>query len=141
MVRFIPLTEEEEWRAAHPAVCSLYPDLSVDDWIERVRELSRQRYTLFGLLKDEIILTIAGVQHLELLTVGKVLWLFDMATREECKGKGYGKAMLKHLEAYAEENGYARLLLHTSMKREDTISFYRGHFGEPFGYVFRAVTG
>lgn len=49
MADFIPLTDEEAWRAAHPAMCSLYPDLSIDDWVKRVRELSLQRYTLFGL--------------------------------------------------------------------------------------------
>lgn len=139
-MKFVSLTDEKAWRAAHPAMCSLYPDLSEDDWVGRVRELSQERYTLFGLEVEGEIVTVAGVQHLELLTVGKVLWLFDMATADSWRGRGYGKEMLKHLELYAQGNGYTRLLLHTSMKREETISFYRRYFGEPFGYVFRSVT-
>ena len=103
--------------------------------------MSKAGYTLFGLRVEGELIAIAGCQEIQLLARGKILWLFDMATNPLRQGNGFGSQLLAFLQRHAKTNGYSRLLLHTSASREATIAFYRSKLGEPFGVVFRAITG
>lgn len=135
------LNTRELWLEALPIARVLWPELRSEGYVRSLASMSGTGYTLFGLRHSGMLVAIAGVQEIELLARGKVLWLFDMATHPDHQGKGFGSRLLAYLREHARSNGYSRLLLHTSSSREATISFYQSQFGEPFGVVFRAVTG
>lgn len=135
------LRDESDLKNAFPVVQVLWPDLEYESFVDAISSMTGKGYTLFGLRIGSTIVSIAGVQEIQLLARGKVLWLFDMATLEKHQGKGYGKRLLSFAQQYARENGYSRLLLHTGMERENTIRFYQSQLGDEFGVVFRAVTG
>jgi GNAT superfamily N-acetyltransferase len=136
-----PLDSETLWIEALPIAQVLWPELRVDGYLRSLRSMAADGYTLWGMRCDGLLVTIAGIQEIELLARGKILWLFDMATHSEHQSKGFGAHMLSFLQEHAKSNGYSRLLLHTSATREATIDFYRAQLGEPFGVVFRCITG
>jgi GNAT superfamily N-acetyltransferase len=136
-----PLSSESAWLEAFPIAQVLWPDLSQVAYVLNLHTMTNQGYRLFGLRHDDRLVSIAGVQEIQLLARGKILWLFDMATVPDQQGSGFGRHLLKLLTEYATANGYTRLLLHTSAERSRTIEFYRSELGNPFGVVFRVVTG
>jgi GNAT superfamily N-acetyltransferase len=140
-VDIVSLDNETLWLEALPIAKVLWPELQAKDYIRNLTSMSAKGYALWGTRSNGLLVGIAGVQEIELLARGRILWLFDMATHPDHQGKGFGARMLSFLEEYARTNGYSRLLLHTSVTREDTINFYRSQLGEPFGVVFRTVTG
>lgn len=140
-VDIVSLENETLWLEALPIAKVLWPELRAESYVRSLTSMSAKGYTLWGIRTNGLLVGIAGVQEVELLARGRILWLFDMATHPDHQGKGFGTRMLSFLEEYARTNGYSRLLLHTSATREATIDFYRSQLGEPFGVVFRAVTG
>jgi GNAT superfamily N-acetyltransferase len=136
-----PLNTIALWLEALPILQALWPELRAEAYIRSLASMEGRGYVLFGIRSDDELVAVAGVQEIELLARGKILWLFDMATHPQHQGKGFGARLLTFLQGYARSNGYSRLLLHTSATREATIAFYRSQLGEPFGVVFRSVTG
>ncbi len=137
----VPLDTETLWLEALPIAQFLWPELRAESYVRCLMSMSAKGYLLWGIRSNGLLVGIAGVQEIELLARGRILWLFDMATHPEYQGNGFGAQMLSFLREYARSNGYSRLLLHTSATREATINFYRAQLGEPFGVVFRSVTG
>jgi GNAT superfamily N-acetyltransferase len=135
------LNTETLWQEAFPIMTVLWPELQRESCIRNLASMTANGYTLFGIRSNGVLVGFAGVQEIELLARGKILWLFDMAIHPVHQGKGFGKQLIEFLRNYAKSNGYSRLLLHTGMERQATIEFYRAQLGEPFGVVFRAVTG
>lgn len=136
-----PLNTEALWLEAFPIAQVLWQELQADGYVHSLTSMSAKGYVLYGMRSNGMLVGIAGVQEVELLARGRILWLFDMATLPEHQGKGFGARMLSFLQEYARSNGYSRLLLHTGANRDATINFYRSQLGEPFGVVFRSVTG
>jgi len=135
------LDTEALWLEAFPIAQALWPELQAEGYVRSLTSMSAKGYSLYGIRSSGLLVGIAGVQEVELLARGRILWLFDMATHPEHQGNGFGSQLLSFLRDHARSNGFSRLLLHTSASREATISFYRSQLGEPFGVVFRAVTG
>ena len=136
-----PLNTEALWLEALPILQVLWPELRAETYVRSLASMQERGYELFGIRSEDELVAVAGVQEIELLARGKILWLFDMATHPQHQGKGLGARLLRFLQGYAQANGYSRLLLHTGANREATIAFYRSQLGEPFGVVFRSVTG
>lgn len=134
------LNTEALWSEAFPVIRELWPELQMASYVRRLESMSNKGYSLYGLRSAGVLVSVAGVQEIELLARGKILWLFDMATRQDQRGMGYGSQLIRFLREHATAHGYSRLLLHTSATRETTINFYRAQLGEPFGVVFRAIT-
>jgi ribosomal protein S18 acetylase RimI-like enzyme len=136
-----PLNTEALWLEALPILQVLWPELRAETYVRSLASMQARGYVLLGIRSGGTLVAVAGVQEIELLARGKILWLFDMATHPQHQGKGFGARLLRFVQGYAKSNGYSRLLLHTSASREAAIAFYRSQLGEPFGVVFRSVTG
>ena len=54
------------------------------------------------------------------------IYLEDLYIRPEFRGRGFGKALLKHLAALCNERGYGRFQWWVLDWNESAIEFYRG---------------
>ncbi len=135
------LNTEPPLLEAFPVAQVLWPELRSTVYVSRLKSMTATGYTLFGCRSDGVLVGIAGVQEIEFLARGKILWLSDMAVHPAHRGKGLGKQLLDFLQDYAKSNGDTRLPPRTGANRAATIEFYCAQPGEPFGVLFRAVTG
>ena len=61
------------------------------------------------------------------------IYLEDLYIRPEFRGRGFGKALLKHLAALCNERGYGRFQWWVLDWNESAIEFYRGLGAEAMG--------
>ena len=61
---------------------------------------------------------------MEMLAVGKHVYVDDLVTDASVRSRGYGKAMLDWLKAEAKRLGCARLQLDSGTARKDAHAFY-----------------
>lgn len=123
------LTTEKEWSDAWPVLNSLKPELEYDSLLTSREQLLNDGYQLFGLRVRGKIVTVAGVSITPHLTGTRNLRIIDLATLPEKRSKGYGSAMLVHLEEIARMSECTRIILHSRTERKDAHRFYESKGG------------
>ena len=66
----------------------------------------------------------------------KRLMMRQLAVRENCQGKGFGRELVNYAESFARERGYAEIVLHA---RETARGFYQKLGYEAEGDSFTEV--
>lgn len=119
------LAGEAELRAAWPLVSQLRPDFDEDRFVS---QMLRQ---IGDGCRATVLFDEAGVPRafacgrvMEMLAVGRHVYVDDLVTDAESRSRGYGKAMLDWLKAEAIRLGCARLQLDSGTHRRDAHAFY-----------------
>ncbi|GEL10420.1 Acetyltransferase (GNAT) family protein [Flavobacterium glycines] len=119
------------------AISVLRPMLERENFVSQIQNLQKEGYHLLYIQEKDKTVAIAGYRIYTMLYCGKMLYLDDLSTLEEYRGKGYASQLLNHLKAIALENncvsiqldsGPARTTAHKLYFKEDfTISAYHFH--------------
>lgn len=119
------------------AISVLRPMLERENFVSQIQDLQKEGYHLLYIQEKDKTVAIAGYRIYTMLYCGKMLYLDDLSTLEEYRGKGYASQLLNHLKAIALENncvsiqldsGPARTTAHKLYFKEDfTISAYHFH--------------
>jgi GNAT superfamily N-acetyltransferase len=70
------------------------------------------------------VVAVAGFRVMEMLATGRTLYVDDLVTDEARRSRGYGKAMMDWLEAYAREAGCETFSLDSGTHRQEAHAFY-----------------
>ena len=141
-IEIVELTTEEETRAAFPLMSELRTHLTQDRYVELLSEMRRDAYRLFALRDDGVDVALAGVRIATNLYYGRYLWVYDLVTAEGRRSRGYGRALLRHLEDLARQEGCGILALSSGIQRADAHRFYESHMGyERASHVFKKSLG
>ena len=73
---------------------------------------------------DGVPRAFAGWRVLEMLAVGKHLYVDDLITDASLRSRGYGRQLLDWLKTQARHLGCARLQLDSGTQRKDAHAFY-----------------
>jgi len=134
-----------ETRLAYPAMLELRANIgSVEVFVERVDELLRhQGYRLAGSFEEGMddAAAVAGFRTGHDLVHGSYLYVDDLSTREQFRGRGHGVALMDWLAGEARRLGCDYLTLDSGVVRYDAHRFYlnRGmqisshHFSKSLG--------
>lgn len=57
--------------------------------------------------------------------IGGIGKLEDIFVREECRRKGYGKALINHVEHICKSRNCRKIILETSEMHQEAINFYK----------------
>ena len=110
---------------------SCAPD-SRGDFLAEVRRQAIQEYRLYGGYEDGRLVVLAGVRRSHTLSRGEHLFVDDLVTAEDARGRGHGRAMLEWLGLQAAAQGIPRIYLDS---RATAKGFY-----ERAGYTFLTST-
>ena len=83
-----------------------------------------QGYKLVCLQDGDVVVAVAGFRVMEMLATGRTLYVDDLVTDVEQRSRGYGKAMLEWLQAYAQEAGCETFSLDSGTHRHEAHAFY-----------------
>jgi len=115
---------EADLIAAHPVVHELRPHLDLSAFLAAVVRQRTQGYRLFMVEAEDQVKAIAGWRLVDTLAWGRILYVDDLVSRAEERGKGYGSALMDWLIAEARRQGCAELHLDSGVQRHGAHRFY-----------------
>ncbi len=116
----------EELTACFPVISQLRPDLKgVEEWVERASDMSTEGYRVLAAWENDRVVAIAGYRRMENLIHDHFLYVDDLVTAEDERGKGLGSALLTELSAIGIDEYCGRLVLDTAATNESARRFYK----------------
>jgi GNAT superfamily N-acetyltransferase len=116
---------DKDIRRCFPALKVLRPHLEEAGFVPQVRRQQAAGYCLLGLgPADEPALAAAGYRQAEFLAWGRVLYIDDLITLPEARGRGYGGQLLDWLIERARALGCNEVHLDSGYQRHDAHRLY-----------------
>ena len=114
-------SSDSEIEACFEAFSALRPHVKREQFLSLVRRQERESYRILAVRADGLIPCVGGFRLAHFLAWGKVLYIDDLSTVPEARGRGYASAVLQWLTAHARslkcdavhlDSGYARHAAH-----------------------------
>jgi len=105
------LRTDEEIRDSFPLLSSLRDRIRAETFLREVRRQQIEGYRLFGGFAGGRLVCLAGVRRSHTLARGEHLFVDDLVTLEEARGKGHGAEMLRWLAGRSRAEGIERIYL------------------------------
>jgi len=102
----------------------LRPHLVREEFLFKIKEMQSEGYRLVFIEKDNRAVSAIGFRYLQFLFNGKHIYIDDLSTLLECRGKGYGGILLEHVHSIAREEGYTTVTLDSGFGRHDAHRLY-----------------
>lgn len=119
---------QEETFLAYPAFLELRPHLpSCEAMVEQINRFQRpEGYRLLGSFEEniEVPVALAGFRFLHTLAWGHILYLDDLITRADFRGRGHAGRLMEWLFAEAQRQGCAQFHLDSGHQRLVAHRFY-----------------
>jgi GNAT superfamily N-acetyltransferase len=125
----IELGTEGERREAFPVMHELRPHLDETTFMDRVGAMTSAGYRLLALRDGGRIVAVAGIEVTIDLHLGRHVWVDDLVTRADVRSRGYGAALLAHVEELARREGCDTVALNSGVQRHDAHRFYETRMG------------
>ncbi len=113
--------------ACFPVMRQLRPDLSEDEFVQRVARQRPQGYQLLAASIEGEVVAVAGFRVLDNLAWGRFLYVDDLVTGDAHRSHGFGGQLLDWLVGYCQENAIAELHLDSGVQRFGAHRFYLDH--------------
>jgi GNAT superfamily N-acetyltransferase len=117
-------TTDADIEECFPVFALLRPHLKQETFLTQVRRQETQGYRVITLHSEGKVQSVAGFRLAEFLVWGKVLYIDDLSTLEEARGKGFASLMIDWLVQYARETNCQSVQLDTGFSRHDTHRLY-----------------
>ena len=136
-MEIVELRSEAEFAEAFPIIHELHDRLDRRKYEELLTEMVPNGYRMFAVREAEGLTTVAGVQVLTNLYYERHLYVYDLVATEDARSKGYGRALLEHVEDVARREGCKYVALACGREREGALRFYERLGFERPGYSMR----
>lgn len=113
-------------KAGFKVMSELRPHLDLAEFLALVADMRAQGYCLAGLYEAGSLKAIAGYRVLTLLIRGRTLYVDDLVTTAQMRGKGYGKLLLDWLMVEAKRLHCNEFHLDSGVQRFGAHAFYFG---------------
>ena len=108
------------WDALH----ALRPHLIEADFLPLIREIQTSGYILAYVESNGKAAAIIGYRYLHFLFNGKHIYIDDLSTLPEARGKGFGSALLDFVKNEAQQRGLITVTLDSGHHRYDAHRLY-----------------
>ena len=102
----------------------LRPHIDARTFLPMVKEMLQEGYKLAYIEEDNKAAAAIGYRHLQFLYNGKHIYIDDLVTLEEYRGKGYAGALLDFVESEAKQHGYSTVTLDSGHHRTTAHRLY-----------------
>ena len=120
-------------------IFALRPMLQQENLVNLIKNQQSEGYTLLYIDDQNGVQAIAGYRIFSMLYIGKQLYIDDLSTVSEARGKGYATTLLRHLDEIAIQNNCVTIQLDSGPTRQVAHKLYFNenftitsfHFGKP----------
>lgn len=111
------------WTVMH----ALRPQLAEADFLPRVRAMMTDGYRLVASIENGSVRAVAGFRLGDKLAWGRHVYVDDLVSAPDQRGRGHGTALLQWLLALAQAAGCASFHLDSGVQRFGAHRFYLRH--------------
>jgi GNAT superfamily N-acetyltransferase len=105
-------------------VSTLRPHLDKENFVSLVQKMQSDGYLLAFVEADEKAMSAVGYRYLEFLFCGQHIYIDDLVTLPEARGKGYAGALLDFVDNEARKAGLKVVTLDSGHHRSDAHRLY-----------------
>jgi len=124
---------ESEVTDCFQLISELRPQLTLEDFISKVKRMSKTTGYELVYLDDSGIKAVAGMKVSEWLHSGRYLEVEELVTDKNFRSKGYGGKLFDWIIKYAKQNDCAQIRLVSGVSRDNAHKFYLNR-----GMIFEA---
>ena len=136
-MEIVELESETEIKEAFPVIRELHHGLDEERYLELLAEMVPNGYRMFAVRDSGEVAAVAGIQVLTNLYYERHAYVYDLVVTAGTRSKGYGQALMAHVESVAREEGCKCVALVCGRERAGALRFYeRSGFERP-GYSMR----
>ena len=115
----------DELIACFPVISALRRNLKNEqEWVSRALEMELRGYRVLAVWEGDRPVALAGYRVMDNLIHGRFLYVDDLITLEDQRGKGRGTALLTELSVIGKDEACRRLVLDTAAANIDARRFY-----------------
>lgn len=118
------VTASSELEKCFDTFKALRPHINKDDFIEQVLRQQKSGYNIIAVKEGNRVVSVGGFRVSECLAWGKILYLDDLGTLPEYRGKGYAAKIMDWLIDHAKAEGCDALHLDTGHHRHEAHKLY-----------------
>ncbi len=103
---------------------TLRPHLTLERFLELINLMKKEGYTLIYIEENGIGVSACGYRYLTTLFDGKYIYIDDLTTLKEARGKGYAGALFDFVAKRAKSEGLSAVHLDSGQQRYDAHKLY-----------------
>ncbi len=116
---------QEEFLKCWNAISALRPMLTVEKYLELIESMKTQGYQLLFMEEENgEVPAILGFRYLTMLYCGNIIYIDDLSTLPQARGKGYGNQLLDFVINLAQEKNLDGVHLDSGHQRFDAHRLY-----------------
>ncbi|MCX6351387.1 MAG: GNAT family N-acetyltransferase [Bacteroidetes bacterium] len=116
----------------------LRPHLIEENFLSLIKEMMTEGYELAFAEEEGKAVSAIGYRYLQYLAKGKHIYIDDLVTIEEVRGKGHASQLLDYVFAIAKEKGYKAVTLDSAHYRFVAHKLYLNKGFNIVGHHFSA---
>ena len=106
------------------AMYLLRPMLKKQEFVQKIKEIQNEGYILLYILENDKAVAIVGYRFFTMLYCGKMLYIDDLSTLENYRGKGYASILLNHIYEIAKQENCNSIQLDSGHVRTNAHKLY-----------------
>jgi GNAT superfamily N-acetyltransferase len=118
---------KEDYKKCWQVVKELRPHISEHNYLEMISEMEKETYTIIYIEENGVAVSFCGFRYVTMLHRGKSIYIDDLATLQQERGKGYGAALLKFVLQKAKNENLDSVHLDSGHQRYDAHRLYLNH--------------
>jgi GNAT superfamily N-acetyltransferase len=107
-----------------PVIHELRPLLKEDEFLNKVRRMQQEGFTLIYIEDDQKAVAASGFRMNEMFYRGKSVYVDDLVTLPEYRSKNYGGQLIDWIIQHAKDNNCKQVHLDSGVQRFDAHRFY-----------------
>jgi len=115
---------EKEINDCWEVVQTLRPHLNQDHYLQQVKEMQQEGYHMLYIAGKDKVAAFAGYRNLYNLLFGRFIYVDDLCTLPEYRGKGHAGALLDYVKALAKETNKTAVVLDSGFQLNDAHRLY-----------------
>jgi GNAT superfamily N-acetyltransferase len=123
-VNILPATNDAELHLCWPLVQELRPHLTQNEFVKSVGEMMPEGYTPVFIKEEEEIVAYAGYRETQMLFCGKIIYIDDLVTAPDKRGKGYASYLLEYIFEIAKSKQLNGVHLDSGYLKTDAHRLY-----------------
>ena len=102
----------------------LRPHLKKENFVQQVQDMMQEGYKMIYITEDQIPVAFAGFRNMYKLYTGRIIYIDDLSTLPNHRGKGYAGRLLDYIHQLAKETSMQGVHLDSGHQRHDAHRLY-----------------